>query len=86
MLPNWAASQYLIRFGAGSTLEIAEVIASGLNSNGNGDDDTIDIMLGNSSDDNGDGIPDDCQCNCDWNHSGTLTSQDFFDFLGCFFT
>jgi len=50
-------------------------------SNTNGEDDTIDILIGTSLDLNGDGIPDDVGCPCDWDHSGAINSQDYFDFL-----
>lgn len=44
------------------------------------------MVLGTSADFNDDGIPDECQCVCDVNNSGTLTSQDFFDFIAAFFS
>jgi hypothetical protein len=61
---------------------------SGLDCNGNGHDDTIDIVSGRSSDNNNDGVPDDCQgnaCPADFNRDNILNSQDFFDFLVAFF-
>ena len=30
------------------------------------------------------GVP--APCPCDWNHNNVLNSQDFFDFISCFFT
>lgn len=65
---------------------VRQIATSGLDCNNNGEDDAIDIFLGISQDLNGDGIPDECvTCPCDWNNSGTLTSQDFFDFIVSFF-
>ncbi len=65
---------------------VSQIQLSGFDRNGNGEDDTIDILIGASLDLNGDGIPDDAAfCPCDWNQSGELTSQDFFDFIGSFF-
>jgi hypothetical protein len=64
---------------------MAEVPISGQDCNGNGQDDTIDILSGVSTDLNHDGIPDECQCAPDFNHDGLLNSQDFFDFNTAFF-
>jgi hypothetical protein len=67
---------------------MTRIPTSGADCNGNGRDDTIDILQGRSFDANNDGIPDECQppsCPADFNHSGTVTSQDFFDFLAAFF-
>ncbi len=53
--------------------------------NGNHIDDWFDIQAGRSLDRNGNGVPDECECPCDWNHDGRVNSQDFFDFLNAFF-
>jgi hypothetical protein len=54
--------------------------------NANGAPDWCDIAKGHSQDANENGIPDECEfCPSDWNHSGTINSQDFFDFLNAFF-
>ncbi len=55
--------------------------------NSNGVLDSCDISLGGYADVDNDGIPDMCEtsCPCDWNSSGTINSQDFFDFIACFF-
>ncbi|MGE3109220.1 MAG: hypothetical protein AB7G11_15945 [Phycisphaerales bacterium] len=66
---------------------IEEVPLSGMDCNANGEDDLTDVIVGTSADVNFDLIPDECQtfCLCDLNGSGTVTSQDFFDFLSGFF-
>lgn len=66
---------------------VYEIPTTGLDCNNNGEDDAIDIFVGTSQDLNADGIPDECfTCRCDWNASGSLTSQDFFDFISAFFS
>lgn len=52
--------------------------------------DECEIALdGGHTDNDGDGVPDDCEispsCRCDFNGDHVLNSQDFFDFLTCFF-
>jgi hypothetical protein len=60
---------------------------TGVDCNRNGQADTIDIATGFSRDEDRNGIPDECgrKCPCDFNSDGRLNSQDFFDFLTCFF-
>jgi hypothetical protein len=62
-------------------------VDTGVDCNRNGRADTIDIASGFSEDQNRDGIPDECErkCACDFNDDGNLNSQDFFDYLTCFF-
>ncbi|MBC7771499.1 MAG: hypothetical protein H7210_03275 [Pyrinomonadaceae bacterium] len=67
---------------------LTRLATHGQDCNANGHDDSIDIITGASADVNDDGIPDDCQpapCPADFNHSGAVTSQDFFDFIAAFF-
>jgi len=75
-----------------NTINDAVEIAAGtlMDCNGNGVPDLCDIDLGPlarfSADANHDGRPDECpNCAADWNHSGTVNSQDFFDFIAAFF-
>ena len=63
---------------------IEEVPLPGQDCNGNGFDDFIDIAAGESLDLNENGIPDECECVCDWNRDGILNSVDFFAFVGAF--
>ncbi len=60
-----------------------------LDCNCNGIFDACDIAHGGFPDSDSDGILNQCEggnpCDCDWNNSGTLNSQDFFDYLACFF-
>lgn len=56
--------------------------------NENGVDDDVEIRLQLTDDENRNGVPDDCErppCPCDFNGSGVLNSQDFFDYLTAFF-
>src|SRR5262249_45744564 len=67
---------------------MTRIPTSGLDCNGNGHDDTIDILTGTSLDVNHNGIPDECEppvCRADFNGDNRVNSQDFFDFLGAFF-
>jgi hypothetical protein len=49
---------------------------SAMDCNMNGVADVCDIAYGPSSDDNGDGIPDECQCRADVDDSGTVDTGD----------
>ena len=64
--------------------EIEEVVLSGQDCNGNGEDDTIDIADEISLDLNADGIPDECQYRADFNHDGFLDYTDFDAFVQAF--
>lgn len=75
-----------------NTINDAVEIAAGTldDCNANGVPDICDIDLGPlarfSADANHDGRPDECpDCPADWNQSGTVNSQDFFDFIAAFF-
>ncbi|MBC7771689.1 MAG: S8 family serine peptidase [Pyrinomonadaceae bacterium] len=71
--------------------DAVEIAAGALEDcNVNGVPDICDINLGPaahfSADTNHDGRPDECPgCPADWNHSGAVNSQDFFDFIAAFF-
>ncbi len=58
--------------------------------NTNSTPDSCDIASGFSNDVNNNDVPDECDpppaCAADFNDSGTLDSQDFFDFLAAFFS
>ncbi len=50
--------------------------------NCNGVPDSDDIAGGDSDDDNGNGIPDECECPWDFDGSGDVGVSDFLDLLG----
>ncbi len=63
---------------------IRSVVLSGTDCNGNDQDDGIDIAAGLSADANSDGIPDECQCPSDFDHSGYVDIDDFSSFVAAF--
>jgi hypothetical protein len=67
--------------------DIIELPLSGLDCNGNGEDDIFDIVEGVSADANENLIPHECEpvCPADFNADDTVNSQGFFDFLAAFF-
>ena len=50
--------------------------------NGNSIGDDIDIADGTSFDDNGDGVPDECDCSADFSNNGVVGIEDFLSLLG----
>ncbi|MFO0835194.1 MAG: hypothetical protein U0638_09500 [Phycisphaerales bacterium] len=77
LVPTWPA------VGCTFNPEIVEIVPSGQDCNGNGEDDMFDIADGVSNDFNNDGIPDECQCIADFNSDGFVNGNDFdlFAFL-----
>lgn len=65
--------------------DIAEVILSGNDCNGNGEDDAIDIAMEDSADVNNNGIPDECeQCPADFDGDGFVSGVDFDLYVNAF--
>ncbi|MCG3123923.1 MAG: hypothetical protein GIKADHBN_02361 [Phycisphaerales bacterium] len=52
--------------------------------NANGTDDRCDINLGTSVDEDGDGVPDECECVADFDGSGFIDTDDFDAFVVAF--
>ena len=52
--------------------------------NTNGVPDIDDIAGGDSQDDNGDGVPDECECTADLNGDGLVGIDDLLDLIGQF--
>lgn len=63
---------------------IVQVLLSGRDCNGNGVDDAMDIARGFSLDDDGDGIPNECDCPADFDLSGYVDTDDFDAFVRAF--
>lgn len=64
--------------------DIREIALSGLDCNGNGVDDTIDLLMGTSLDVNETGVPDECELACtgDLNGDSTVDVLDLLILLG----
>jgi hypothetical protein len=62
---------------------IMELPVSGLDCNANEIDDLVDIVLGNASDSNGNGVPDSCESLClgDFNNDGGVDGDDVIAFF-----
>ncbi len=62
---------------------IMELPVSGLDCNANEIDDLVDILLGNASDSNGNGVPDSCESLClgDFNNDGGVDGDDVIAFF-----
>jgi hypothetical protein len=60
-----------------------ELPVSGLDCNANEIDDLVDILLGNASDSNGNGVPDSCESLClgDFNNDGGVDGDDVIAFF-----
>jgi len=61
---------------------LTEIPLSGSDCNANGMDDTIDLAFGDSLDENGNGIPDECECQADLDASGDVGFGDVLTLIG----
>jgi glucose/arabinose dehydrogenase len=79
---------YICDYNGGELFKIIPASFVGPDCNANGVRDACEILDGREADANANGVPDSCEpppCTADWNHDGTVTSQDFFDFVAAFF-
>jgi glucose/arabinose dehydrogenase len=80
---------YMCDYNGGEIFKIVPGAGVGPDCNDNGVRDACEILDGSVPDANGNGVPDGCDppphCPVDWNSDGSVTSQDFFDFLAAFF-
>ena len=69
---------------AGTVSNICLTLVTSPDCNTNGVPDIDDIAGGDSQDDNGDGVPDECECTADLNGDGLVGIDDLLDLIGQF--